>query len=94
MLNKLSNNPMATQMDKREMDVQDKLPRFPKDQNVNFCNCSAVLKYVSVPTMALVKLPNISPTIKMAMVSRNRWETAKTASKTVKLPRLDAKIIP
>lgn len=44
--------------------------------------------------MALVKLPNIKPTINIAIVSRNLWETAKTANKTKKLPRLEAKIIP
>ena len=44
--------------------------------------------------MALVKLANIKPTIKIAIVSRNRCETAKTANKTKKLPKLEARIIP
>ena len=44
--------------------------------------------------MALVKLPNIKPTIRMAIVLRKLWETDKTANKTKKLPKLEAKIIP
>ena len=85
---------MLTQIDKIEMEVHDKLPKFPIDQKVNFCNCSAVLKYVKVPTIALVKLPNINPTIKIAMVSRNCCDTTKTANKTKKLPKLEAITIP
>jgi hypothetical protein len=46
------------------------MPKFPIDQNVNFRNSSAVLKYVRIPTIALVKLPNINPTINIAMVSQ------------------------
>ena len=44
--------------------------------------------------MALVKLPNIKPTISIAMVLRKLCETDKTANKTRKLPKLEAKIIP
>ena len=44
--------------------------------------------------MELVKLANIKPTIKIAIVSRNLCETAKTAIKTKKLPKLEAKTIP
>ena len=47
-----------------------------------------------MPTIALVKLANISPTIKIAMVSRSRWETNKTASKTIVLPKQEARIMP
>ena len=86
--------PTATEVLKIIIDVHDRLPRFPNAQKVNFCNCSAVLKYVSVPTMALVKLPNISPTINIAVVSRSFRETARTANSTTKLPRHDAMMIP
>lgn len=44
--------------------------------------------------IALVKLPNINPTIKIAIVSLIRCETAKTAIKTNELPKHDAKTIP
>ena len=94
MLNRLSNKPMPTQTVRITIEDHDKLPKFPMDQNVNFCNCSAELKYVRTPTMALVKLPNISPTIKMAIVSRSLWETTKTASNTMELPIVEAKTTP
>ena len=44
MLIRLKNRPIPMQIDKITIDDQDKLPRFPKDQKVNFCNCSAELK--------------------------------------------------
>lgn len=44
--------------------------------------------------MALVKLPNINPTIKIAIVSRNRFAIIKTEISTIKLPKLEAIIIP
>jgi len=87
-------NPIKTQIDRIIIDCHDKLPKFPSDQKVNFCNCSAVLKYVRTPTIALVKLENISPTIRIAIVSRSFWETTKIASNTKVLPKHDAKIIP
>lgn len=85
---------MKTQIAKMTMDCHDKLPKFPSDQNVNFCNCSAVLKYVRTPTIALVKLENISPTINIAIVSRSFWETTRMANRTTVLPKHEAKIIP
>ncbi|MNR27452.1 hypothetical protein D3C85_1447270 [compost metagenome] len=42
----------------------------------------------------MVKLPNINPTIKIAIVSLNRCETNKTSSKTSVLPKVEAKTIP
>ena len=56
---KLKNKPITTELVRITMEFQDKFPKFPKDQKVNFCNCSAELKYESTPTKALVKLPNI-----------------------------------
>ena len=44
--------------------------------------------------MALVKLPNIRPTINIAMVSRRRWDTKRTAIKTRKLPMQEDSTIP
>lgn len=44
--------------------------------------------------MAEVKLANIKPTINIAMVSRKRCATTKTATKTMVLPAVEAKIIP
>ena len=44
--------------------------------------------------MALVKLPNINPTINIAMVSRSCFAIAKTQSNTVRLPKLEAAMIP
>ena len=44
--------------------------------------------------MAFVILPNIKPTIKIATVSLNRLEKAKTAINTIKLPKLEAITIP
>lgn len=44
--------------------------------------------------MALVKLANISPTIKIAIVFRKCCATNKTNIKTATLPNVDAKTIP
>ena len=46
-----------------------------------------MLKYDKMDTTAVVKLPNISPIIKMAMVSLILKVTARTAKSTRKLPR-------
>ena len=86
--------PMITKSDKREISFHDKFEMLPMDQNVNFCNFSAEVKYDKTETIALVKLPNINPTIRIAMVSFNFWETNKTAIKTKKLPKLEAKTNP
>ena len=44
--------------------------------------------------MALAKLLNINPTINTDIVSLNLLETNKTRSKTDKLPKQEARIIP
>ena len=94
MLKTLNSKPIDTQTAKIIIEDHDKLPKFPIDQKVNFCNCSAELKYARTPTIALVKLPNIKPTIRIAIVSRNRCDTAKTVSNTIELPMVDAKTTP
>jgi hypothetical protein len=48
---------------------------------------------VRIPTIALVKLPN-NPTINIAIVSRNFWDTNNTAIKTIELPMVEAKTTP
>src|SRR6476469_6970523 len=90
----LNAKPIATEIPSIMIENNERLPRFPNAQKVNFCNCSAVLKNVSTPTIALVKLPNISPTINIAIVSRSLRETTNTASRTNKLPKQEAMTIP
>jgi len=58
------------------------------------CNCSAEPKYDSTLTIAAVILANMSPIIKMAMVSLTFNATKSTANKTRKLPRLAAITMP
>ena len=91
---KLITIPMMTRRDKREISFHDKFEILPIDQKVNFCNFSAEVKYDKTETIALVKLPNINPTIRIAIVSFNFWETNKTAIQTKKLPKLEANTNP
>ena len=44
MHNMLVNNPINTETPNIQMESQDRFPRFPNDQKVNFCNCSTELK--------------------------------------------------
>ena len=74
-------------MDNTKILSQDKFPRLPIDQKVNFCNCSAEPKYVSTLTIALAKLLNINPTINIVAVSRNRLDTRIIKSKTKVKPK-------
>ena len=77
-----------------DMFCHDRFPILPIDQKVYFCNCSAELKYVKTLTIAPVKLLNINPTIKIDMVSRRLCDTINIITKTNKLPKQEAKIIP
>ena len=94
MTKKLMLSPMNVRIPNKLTSFQLKLAKLPIDQKVNFCNCSAVEKYVKTETIALVKLPNINPTIRIAIVSFSFWETSKTAIKTKALPKPEAITIP
>src|SRR5690606_38259928 len=82
--------PVNQNIDNIDTSSQDRFPRLPKDQKIYCCNCEAGLKYASTLTTAAVRLANINPIIRMAMVSRNFAEASKTASSTSKLPILEA----
>ena len=86
--------PSNTLLPKTSIVVRDKFPKLPKDQNVNRFNCSAVLKYVNTPIMALAKLPNINPTINKVVVCCTLLANTKTSDNKTKLPEIDAKAIP
>ena len=66
----------------------------PIDHKVNAFNAPAPEIDSRIETRAEVKLPNINPTINIAIVSRIRFAITKTDKSTMKLPKLEAIIIP
>src|SRR5690606_2699918 len=82
--------PVNQNIDKIKTSSHDRFPRLPKDQKIYCCSWEAGLKYANTLTTAAVRLANINPIIKMAMVSRSLAEARSTASNTSKLPMLEA----